>query len=273
MGQKINPYSFRLGLFLNWKAFFQCYGTLPNQYSWLLFNKQLISVYIKLFIESKYFYLNYSKKTFKVFHTLCNTYFLNKPLRHGILNIFYSNFKVKLRKYTLLNDLVDKKQSLGHFLNLYFYRSLLFWNQNALFLNVYKYNWFFNSQSILHWVKTNLKLRLRRHSVPVQQVLRVMFSTFFINYLNGFLLKDSYRKPIVISNLYGNFKYLIIGFKIKCKGWLKRSKRRRSSQVKWKLGNLPLHTLSNYIDYAQDIFLTRAGVVGIKVWLNLKLMK
>lgn len=272
MGQKINPYSFRLGLFLNWKVFFQCYGRLPNHYPWLLFNKHTILTYITKFIESKNYIINHKEKQYKVFYALCNTNFLDEPLRYSTINIFYSNFKIKTNKLTLRDNIL-KHKSLVYLFDIQFYRSLLFWNQNPIFLNIYKYHWFTNSQSIMTWIKINLQTRLKKKGVPVQQVLNSLLISLFKNHLSGFNLKSLYKKPLVISNSYGNFKYDIVGLKIQCKGWLRRSKRRRSSTVKWKLGNLPLHTLSNYIDYCQDILITRAGVVGLKVWLNLKISR
>lgn len=253
LGQKINAYSYRIGLFLNWKIFFQYFNRLPNYYPIQLFNKKDLEIYIRKFINGK----NYFDK---VFCTFSHIQFFSKPLKYDSIKIFYANYKTQ----SLLKNNTGETKSLSSLLTTGFYRNLSFLNLNPVFLSLYKFHWFINAVTILVWLKTNLKIRLKKKGVSIRSVLSSMF-----RHLNDLIKHHTHS--IITSNSYGNFKCKITGLKIQCKGWLQRSKRRRSTTVKYRLGNLPLNTLHNVIHYSQDIIVIPSGVIGIKVWLNLKM--
>nr|YP_010338810.1 ribosomal protein S3 [Glaucosphaera vacuolata]UNJ18760.1 ribosomal protein S3 [Glaucosphaera vacuolata] len=283
MGQKVNAVGFRLGYTLDWKLFFQCYNTLTDFYSKLIFSKQqILNHFTSCLLKPDYLFY---RRVWKFIHSehdfaqitikryvsivICDHKFFLNSNKELFISIYYSEcaawdyLRYKKKKYSLSyfdhwNKLMGSK---SFQYTIEFYNSLLFWALGYFVtFELWRVSWLSKPQTIAYWIKLNLE----KTTKSVKFILKRLRSKF----------KKIQDKKIIKLTQNGYVSYKIKSLKIHCQGRLKRKwiRSMRSKHLNKAIAHerykMPLQSLKASIEYAQCIAYNKAGTYGIKVWLN-----
>lgn len=122
-----------------------------------------------------------------------------------------------------------------------------------------------NTKSILHnlskLTKSTVALKINNLNI-IDAKIASLITTFYLK--RGKPLQYAFSKIVELIQK----DQRITGFRIECAG---RPKKMDMAKTEWfKLGNIPLHSYKENVDFAQETVILRYGICGIKVWLHCK---
>ena len=249
MGQKINPNLFRLTInqkhLSNWYTNKNFYKKFIEEdfLIRLLINDFLKNIFVISTIKINRFYNQINKNHF--ININLNLLYPQFETNYFFINNYLIN-KLNLKNKLLLNFLINKKNN--HI------KTIL----NFIFINKIK--------NLLLFLKIKLKKNIFISLKFIEDSYTDvnLISKIVINQLQK---RIPFRK--IINQLIINLESInILGFKIQLSGRLDGIDiaRREYKQI----GSLPLQTLNSNIIYSSTYAKTTYGIIGIKLWLNLK---
>ena len=249
MGQKINPNLFRLTI--NQKHLSNWY-TNKNFYKKFIEEDFLIRLLINDFLKN--IFVISTIKINRFYNQINKNHFININL-----NLLYPQFETN---YFFINNYLINKLNL----------------KNKLLLNFLKNKKNNHIKTILNFIFINkiknlllfLKIKLKKNIFISLKFIEDSYTD--VNLISKIVINQLQKRiPFrkIINQLIINLESInILGFKIQLSGRLDGIDiaRREYKQI----GSLPLQTLNSNIIYSSTYAKTTYGIIGIKLWLNLK---
>lgn len=231
MSKKINPISFRNGVFKTWSIDLQKYGKYFKFYSILFYSK----LYVLRYIE-RYFLIN----DFSIDYLYW--VFANKEVFINV--VFFENSMS--RNTNIVKKMIDYQ----------FLKTLSYWFPFPVTFFLYNKLYWYNSASLI----SEYICKCLQNDFNTKKILHNVYK-IALNQLN-------FNKIIYTKN--GLKIVFIKGFRIQFSGCFDSSRTQLSKSIKYSYGSLPLSQLQNYIEYSFSQVFTKYGICGLKIWVFYK---